>query len=71
MRRYLAFESVAARAEAGRAEGESEGIAIYADFTAEWEGLDEVKATRAALAKAKAAAEKAAAQAAKGGGKKK
>jgi hypothetical protein len=66
VRRYLAFESVAARAE-----GESEDIAIYADFRAEWEGLDEVKATRAALAKAKAAAEKAAAKAAKGGGKKK
>lgn len=54
---YLAFESVAATAEAGRAEGD---IGPYSNFAADWEALDEVKTTRSVLAKHKAAAEKAA-----------
>ena len=56
---FLAFESVAAMAEAGRAEGDT-GAGAYSKFAEEWEALDEVKATRAVLTKHKAAAEKAA-----------
>ena len=55
---YLAFESVAATAAAGAAGA----TGVYSKFCAAWEALDEVKSTRAALAKHKAAAEKAAAK---------
>ena len=43
----------------------AQGDEAMAAFAAEWEGLDEVKGTRAALEKERAAAEKAAAAEAK------
>ena len=51
---YLAFESVASMAAGG--------TGVHSKFCAAWEALDEVKNTRAVLAKHKAAAEKAAAK---------